>query len=389
MTDVSSNEYPNKLSYTRQGLGENSENGGRSAPTPPVAGNGNPPRIRKTHKPETLHFINELTLDAKLDINAEIEWRNRESAKRRWQWHCNPRGEEPLDDDEPVLAISEDELERLSDPIFSNAPMPFFIKEEIFSRKRHRDLDTGVGFCSNLNGMGDRRRCIDGSFLQNIVSRDSAEIRIPQIFYDTADLLVYIPLHFFESSALLHFQRHELEILHDSKTINNLTILDAKALTGALGGIDEGHTSFTHECFLDASTNFLRFQASRDKMGDLGDWAKNWVLHFQFFSSKPDASLTFPSWKMDEIRLRYEMCQHRRAFNVSVYEGIYLLAQTSLASLPPFNNPAPPSIGPSSSSESQSDNKNSPQRIRRLQKVNMSLRKSHSEYRPPNIQVLN
>lgn len=304
-------------------------------------------------------MISKLSLRAKLDLNSKIESRNNERELKRWS--RAPQSTEADSDDESVISVSELELASLTEPIIfdSLSPiMPLFIKEEIAKRKRRTDPATGSDTSADSDSHVDKRRCVDGSYLKTLVDQPISDVAIPNVLYDTANAGLYIPLHLFESSALIYINRHQLEIVHDGKVVKNFKVLDVRSLTKALGGVDEEHSAFTYERFLNASDNFVRFQGSRDIAGPLGDWAKTWFYHFKFFTNKPDAYQTFPFWKSPELSLRGDLHHRASAFNGTTYQQVYMLAQSAFT-MSRFNTPSlssssrPAPMSSSSSSKPQ------------------------------------
>ncbi len=276
-----------------------------------------------------MNLITKLPLSARLDINAEIESRNKEHTKTLWNWSCNPQGEAPDSDNESVITIPDEDLDRLLDPSTFNAfsaSMPFFVREEVSSRKRQREADV---LALPTESLADKRCCINDSYFDSEEDGPLIDTPISQLFYQTAKLKIFIPLHLFESLALSYINENEIIILNDSKTVNGTKILDVKQLTKALGGIDELHPSFNYVKFLGASDNYLRFQASCDITSDTGKWSKYWNLHFKFFTNQVDAADVYPHWKAHEHKLRMLLFKGQRRFDEQRYENAYMIAQSA------------------------------------------------------------
>lgn len=284
MTDISESSSTNNNQPTNDTQNDSTPtNGNDTLPAP---------RVPKTHKPHMLSIIRSMPLRQRLERNVEIENRNSARDKKRWDWLQKPQCPEPNSDNESFSSISEEDWDHLGNSSIFNplsTPMPFFVKEELTLKKRRRASDAITKPPPGSDGHADKRRCVDGSLLKTLVEQPITDTPIPQIFFDTPNANIYIPLHLFKSSALEYILRHELEILHDSKTTKNAKVLGVKALSKTLGGVEE-HNSFTYERWLEASDNFVRFHVPRDIDGDSGGWGKTWYMHFKFFKQTSDIS---------------------------------------------------------------------------------------------------
>ena len=73
----------------------------------------------------------------------------------------------------------------------------------------------------------------------------------------------------------------------------------------------------------EATSNFTRFQTSRDKDGDGGSFAKFWSNHFGFFDQQEDKIEMYPYWMAVELRLRNAYRSQPTTFDRSYYAGQY------------------------------------------------------------------
>lgn len=246
---------------------------GSPGPSTGTDSENNPPlRVKETHRPELVEVLKKLSPRSRLGLNAEIGNRNLACERVRLDRIHNPLAQPVLgSDDESFVTICDEEWPRLSDPtVFDSYPayLPIYAREELASRKkRSRDLDSSFK-TDTSDSHRDKRRCIDGSVLRQVADSSLVDHPVSGIFYDTAGLKMFLPLHFFEALALVWALYHASEIrIFDSKPTGNkgdeTRVLNIAWLTEKLDS-DEKRSDFTFSRWLNASKAFLRFQSSRD-----------------------------------------------------------------------------------------------------------------------------
>ncbi|KAJ7600503.1 hypothetical protein C8J56DRAFT_753742, partial [Mycena floridula] len=97
-----------------------------------------------------------------------------------------------------------------------------------------------------------------------------------------------------------------LRYIHDSRAL--LPTIKSNPLPGESKGsyildVVKLSLKFGNDASLDfgqwseSSSNYVRFQASRDKDGDSGHFASFWTHHRAFFDSQEDKIELYPFWK--------------------------------------------------------------------------------------------
>lgn len=315
-----------------------------------------PPCVCKTHLPTLINHFKALSLRSKLDLNLEIELHNRACELRHIQILRNPPNPPdtaPTDsDDESIITISDKEWTCLSDAsIFDSyfSSLPIFVWESLTVKKCTTLKSDRLPKGNSVDIHRSKHCCIDGTLLKNIAKDPLIDHPIPNIFYDTIDEDIDIPLHFFKASALIWASRHASEIhIQGSKPIggkgDDTRMLVIAWLSDKLAS-DESREDFTFPRWLNASNVYLRFQVSHDVRRDGGDWSKAWFTHFRFFENKPDTKKTYPFWRDAECEFRTDISLLFISHPVSKYQSIYRFAQSSYRSslVAP---PPPPSLLP-------------------------------------------
>ncbi|KAJ7579843.1 hypothetical protein C8J56DRAFT_739521, partial [Mycena floridula] len=148
-------------------------------------------------------------------------------------------------------------------------------------------------------------------------------VEFPQIIYNTDDHTP-IPLTFFLNNNLrsIHDERALLPTVKSNPLPGESKgsyILDVVKLSSRFG--DDASMDFSQ--WSESSLNFVHFQASRDKDGDLGPYASFWKLHRAFFDSQEDKIEMFPFWKEVERDLRRQYISQPTKFDVQYYVTKY------------------------------------------------------------------
>ncbi len=154
MTDTTANasQAQGQTQAQAQGSNFNGGNTGNSdaqgaPPSESPDNSGAPaPRVHKTHLPGLVDHLKSLSLRSKLDLNVDIENRNRACKIHRLDKLRDPVAHpEPDSDVESVISISEDDwLHIVDSTTFESysSSLPIFVREELAQRKRSlKDLE--------------------------------------------------------------------------------------------------------------------------------------------------------------------------------------------------------------------------------------------------------
>jgi hypothetical protein len=116
------------------------------------------------------------------------------------------------------------------------------------------------------------------------------------------------------------------------------TIIDVDKLSQTLGG----ELSLNYGQFIEAATNFFKFQSSRDKDRFLVcsessqehtvehiTWTESWRGHFAFFENQYDAERFYDFWKHMEYECRQERRRHNYGYDADHYKLKYTMAKNN------------------------------------------------------------
>lgn len=281
-----------------------------------------PGREHRTHaNQEFVKHFNSLSLHGKLSLNMVIEKENREREAKTMRF-VRGEADAPGSPAASLMTIDNGELEEISDratfELFKDV-MPPTVGVSVLSRIRKAEQAGHAGTGSSLgkrkgsvDGAADpdrkkRRRVMDGGLAVDRLVGVQRPIEFSDYVYDTEDY-VAVPLTLFSNAALRHILDRAATLTTQKANARpgetkGRYILDLEKLTARFGD----KLSFdNYGSWLEAATNYLRFQVTRDKDGRKGKFAEFYKLHFGFFAGQDDKLTEFRAWLPLEHRLRQE-----------------------------------------------------------------------------------
>ncbi|KAJ3779709.1 hypothetical protein GGU11DRAFT_827421 [Lentinula aff. detonsa] len=284
-----------------------------------------PDRVRRTHaNPETVAILKKLPVLSRLQRNKEILDSN---AQKHLHHIRDPAAS--ISDIESIISIETSELDNIrSDSITFDLYKPFMDPSTITELKRRNDEDW-------KKECEDRRRVIDvanqdgnGNPALHSTTRSTAltlepditlirhdptqptPLFFPSVLKLTAKHTKFIPLNFFTDKNLSfinaqinEIKRHKVTHEVDKPHILLIPDITSKIQASPLAG-PQSESSMSYVNWLNASDNFVEFEASRFDRGHESSRVKFLSQHFAFFSQQDDAEELFLFWRPIEERLR-------------------------------------------------------------------------------------
>ncbi|KAJ3555360.1 hypothetical protein NP233_g12230 [Leucocoprinus birnbaumii] len=161
------------------------------------------------------------------------------------------------------------------------------------------------------------------------------QVDFPNIYKDTVDNDVVLPLSFFMPKNVTYIATHLSEI--DTKRVNckgntKVTILDVTKILACGHYRDKAHfksdmaDDFTFAEFCIAGAQVVAFEKLRDnrwcKDQEEGSWTTAWRDHFDFWSNHADSLDLYKWWRKKELKMRETMIMQ----NIRYTEAHYFAA---------------------------------------------------------------
>jgi hypothetical protein len=131
-----------------------------------------------------------------------------------------------------------------------------------------------------------KKRLKDTSSKISMVPGIPTTLGFHRIHFDLSTYNVYLPLSIFMNSSLCTINRDYSTLT--LKEINPLSIRSKPPQVLDLDSFKKKHgrkSDLTHQAWIEAARNFVRFCKSGGKDGHDGNWYKCWDSHFGFFES--------------------------------------------------------------------------------------------------------
>ena len=297
------------------------------APTPPQSSDTLPSssaKPRKTHLNDTVSdFLKSLPKAKKVALNKEKSARNIDRGLKRVYHQADPTTypDDASDVSSLITVSSEGSSAPPRFPFRSPSPKSFFAS--IFS-KRDRDLEM-----DNSPEAKEKRRRRDTTKEVPMTPGVPTAIGFHSYHFELCKYEIYIPLSLFTNANLRIINRDSSSLT--LKKINPKTagskppqVLDTAHFEKRYGREEE----LSHQAWIEAARNYVRFAAETGVGGEGGDWHKRWDDHFGFLESRVDAVENFPAILELDIRLRKDYNVTPFVYEPAWYEREYEKAKT-------------------------------------------------------------
>ncbi|KXN87320.1 hypothetical protein AN958_08945 [Leucoagaricus sp. SymC.cos] len=275
-----------------------------------------PPKRRRTHLDGIIDALKKLPLPLKLKRNKKIEEQNYEKMEKALQHSLDPVAHpDDASSAASFITVTSKEIASLDSPsVFASVRdfIPYYITSILRNReprdKRRVEADDEESFRLS------KRRCMDGDTM--VDSRQiGATPLFPQVYFDTANAGVVIPLPLFlpkhVAAIAIDFPQLDLKRINGPDGSKGKHILDFSKIPYAK------ELSITYSEFCIAADQMIRFESQRDKE-EGGTWTESWWKHFSHFK-RPEAGDLYDEWKSGELDIR----RSRLTQHVSVAESKY------------------------------------------------------------------
>ncbi|KAJ3747999.1 hypothetical protein DFH05DRAFT_1555828 [Lentinula detonsa] len=296
-----------------------------------------PDRVRRTHaNPEIIATLKRLSVLSRLQRNKEILDSN---AQRRLHHIRDPTAQ--ISDVESIISIETSELDIIrSDSITFDLYKPFMDPLTIAELKRRNEEDWKKECEDRRRVSGESNQDNNGNPTVSTITRPQtftlepditlirqdptqpAPLFFPTVLKLTAKYTKFIPLNFFTDKNLsfINTQINDIKITHEVDKPYILLIPDitSRIQASALAG-PASESSMSYVKWLNASDNFIEFEASRFDRGHESSRVKFLSQHFTFFSQQNDAEELFQFWRPTEEHLRRNHVELNTDFDGLLY----------------------------------------------------------------------
>ncbi|KAJ3780485.1 hypothetical protein GGU11DRAFT_880740 [Lentinula aff. detonsa] len=296
-----------------------------------------PDRVRRTHaNPEIIATLKRLPVLSRLQRNKEILDSN---AQRRLHHIRDPTAQ--ISDVESIISIETSELDIIrSDSITFDLYKPFMDPLTIAELKRRNEEDWKKECEDRRRVSGESNQDNNGNPTVSTITRPQtftlepditlirqdptqpAPLFFPTVLKLTAKHTKFIPLNFFTDKNLsfINTQINDIKITHEVDKPYILLIPDitSRIQASALAG-PASESSMSYVKWLNASDNFIEFEASRFDRGHESSRVKFLSQHFTFFSQQNDAEELFQFWRPTEEHLRRNHVELNTDFDGLLY----------------------------------------------------------------------
>ncbi|KDR80496.1 hypothetical protein GALMADRAFT_136969 [Galerina marginata CBS 339.88] len=321
-------------------------------------------RVPRTHSgPGVIQLFKSLSLRAKLKMCQDIEDQNDDRHKKTFLHTTDPLSHpEPGSETASMFTIDDEDLRRLKRPSYAamfKDVMPAFLMDVLFDR----ELATPHTSRSDLKHDGDfivetrvaKRCCIDGTSLAPRTIDAPADIKFPQIMFDTEQCGM-IPLPLFLNSSILYITVNAASLptfkanpKPDQK--KGYSVIDCKKV---LVQLNLAELEIDNAQWAEASYNCFRFQCERDVVESGGAYSAWWDHHFNFFNFQMDKNEYYDAWKAMELELRQDFYAHPCAYNADYYARKYDIVKCSYDLKRRMQSPPPTPTSPTSDNSKSS-----------------------------------
>ncbi|KAF9442145.1 hypothetical protein P691DRAFT_682112, partial [Macrolepiota fuliginosa MF-IS2] len=269
--------------------------------------NPNPPPKRTTHLAGITEFLRGLPLPLKLKKNSEIEKANFDRIKKKLHHQSDPTNfPDDGSSEASFVTVDSDEMQTLNNPsLFSSLreSIPYYMLRALELKDKRRLEDKGLmDLVDNDEIHAAKQCCMDGDTMADPNTVDfSFLFKIPDIYFDTADAHVSIPLSYFllknmqyvhDNFSTLFLRRVNVE--GDKK---GPLVLDMQKLTPLFGE----ELSLSYADFSQVGEQMVCLESLRDKVVNRS-YSHGWFQHFTFFK-QPGADEVYEYWKKGELEL--------------------------------------------------------------------------------------
>ncbi|KAJ3563610.1 hypothetical protein NP233_g8831 [Leucocoprinus birnbaumii] len=283
---------------------------------------------------EFVQIFKRLMLPTKLQRNKDIETANKARSDKMLNHMMDPVS---FPDDASsfvsFFSFEEEDYRQLADPMIFNRHkdiIPDYMVPKIkdFETKRKAEQ------AEVEDASASKRRRRDGDTMIPLTWA-GFQVDFPNIYKDTVDNDVVLPLSFFMPKNVTYIATHLSEI--DTKRVNckgntKVTILDVTKILARGRYGDKAHfksdmaDDFTFAEFRIAGAQVVAFEKLRDdrwcKDQEEGSWTTAWRDHFDFWSNHADSLDLYKWWRKKELKMRETMITQ----NIRYTEAHYFAA---------------------------------------------------------------